>query len=79
MSDGRVPALRRRLRPGDAVTWHHTPRGGYGYVFPIAAEVVKVGAKRIQINAPTVEGDRRLVWVSPDRCVLAGPTTPEER
>lgn len=32
-----------------AVTWSHTPRGGYGYVVPVQGRVVSVGRKRVRI------------------------------
>lgn len=55
------------MSPGDLVTWTHEPRGGYGYQYAIPATVVRVGAKRVQIEAQTATGAVRRVWVTPDR------------
>ncbi len=34
---------------GQSVTWLYTPRGGYGFVVPVAGKVAKVGKARVQI------------------------------
>jgi hypothetical protein len=52
-------------QPGQPVTWLHTPRGGYGYTYPVNAVVVKVGKKRVQLEAPLKDGNTKLVWVKP--------------
>lgn len=36
--------------PGMAITWLHTPRGGYGYVVPVPGRVVSVGKKLVRIS-----------------------------
>jgi hypothetical protein len=41
---------------GDAITWLHVPRGGYGYVFPIPGVVVKVNPKTVKIRVKRVNG-----------------------
>jgi len=43
------------FQPGDQVTWLHTPRGGYGYVYPIDGVVEKVGKTRVQIHVKKTE------------------------
>lgn len=37
------------MSPGDRVTWTFSAPGGYGYVVPVAAIVLKVTASRAQI------------------------------
>lgn len=27
---------------GESVTWLHHPRGGYGYIIPVAAKIIKI-------------------------------------
>lgn len=47
------------MKAGDRVTWSYEPRGGYGYVIPVAGIVRKVGVRvRIEV-ARKVNG----VWV----------------
>jgi hypothetical protein len=55
------------LQPGQAVVWRHVPRGGYGFCWGIAAEVVKVGAKRVLIRVRLRSGALQEVWVTPAR------------
>lgn len=47
--------------PGAVVTWLHVPRGGYGYVFPVDAEVTSHGrapSTRVTIVVATRSGRR---------------------
>jgi len=44
------------VKPGDQMAWLHIPRGGYGFVYPVNAEVVKVGAKTIRIRVAKRDG-----------------------
>ena len=60
------------FKPGDAVTWLYTPRGGYGYRIPVDAIVRKLGARRVQIEAPLASGALRLIWVTPEKLVASG-------
>jgi hypothetical protein len=57
----------RAWQPGDQATWLHEPRGGYGYVIPVNAVVVRVGPKRVLIEVARVNGDLVQRWVTPDR------------
>jgi len=41
---------------GDAVTWLHSPRGGYGYVFRIPGQVVGFGRGRIKCRVKKNDG-----------------------
>lgn len=52
---------------GDRVTWMHEPRGGYGYQIPVDATVVRVGPRRVLIEAVTAAGVAKQVWVAPER------------
>lgn len=38
------------MDPGDRVTWSFSAPGGYGYVIPVAAIIVKVTASRATIT-----------------------------
>jgi len=51
---------------GQPVTWHYTPRGGYGYTVPVDATVTKIGPRRVQIEALS-QWTRAMkrVWVDP--------------
>lgn len=52
---------------GDSVTWDYVPRGGYGYVCPAFAYVVKVTAQRVGIAVASAYGDEWLPrWVRPE-------------
>ena len=44
------------MKPGDQMTWLHIPRGGYGFVYPVNAEIVKVNAKTIRIRVAKRDG-----------------------
>ena len=44
------------FHPGDQLTWLYTPRGGYGYMIPVNAEVVKVGAKTVRVRVLRTNG-----------------------
>lgn len=57
----------REIKPGDRLVWLYTPRGGYGYSYAVDARVVKVGAKKVQIEVPHVHLGPVLRWVSPER------------
>lgn len=48
-----------QFTPGDAVLWNHVPRGGYSWVCPVKATVVKVGPKRVTIDAHLADGGTR--------------------
>ena len=45
------------MKPGDQVSWSYTPRGGYGWVIPVNAEVVKVNPKTIRILVKRIDGE----------------------
>ncbi|WP_186223835.1 hypothetical protein [Burkholderia gladioli] len=54
------------MRPGDRVTWSYNAPGGYGYVVPVAAVVLKVTAARARISvARKVSG----TWVREEKTV----------
>ena len=44
------------MKPGDQMSWSYTPRGGYGWVIPVNAEVVKVNAKTVRIRVKRIDG-----------------------
>jgi hypothetical protein len=39
------------MKPGDKAIWNYTAPGGYGFVIPVDAEVVKVNPKTVRIRA----------------------------
>jgi hypothetical protein len=45
------------MQPGDKVTWLYTPRGGYGYIIPVNAEVVRVSGKTVRVRVQRVDGE----------------------
>lgn len=58
------------IQPGQELTWLHEPRGGYGYVIPVNAKVIKLGPKKVQVEVMTAGRDdsfMKLIWVSPDK------------
>jgi hypothetical protein len=52
---------------GDRVTWMREARGGYGYVMPVPAVVVRVNRVRVTIRARLAAGGSKLVSVTPSR------------
>ena len=47
--------------PGARVVWLHVPRGGYGFILPVEAEVVSHGGRpsmRVKIQVETRVGKR---------------------
>lgn len=51
-------------KPNTPCIWNHTPRGGYGYTFPIAAIVVDSSGPRVKIrvfNPRTVQVEEKSV------------------
>lgn len=67
MSEPRV--TRERIedwKPGDRAVWSHSPRGGYGYVFPIKVEVLEVQTNRVKVRAPLSAGGTKDVFVKPE-------------
>lgn len=60
---------------GDKVMWLHEPRGGYGFLIPVRAYVVKLGRRRVGIAALHKSGEWLPRWVSADR--LRPRSTPD--
>lgn len=52
--------------PGQKVSWLHETRGGYGYRWWVPATVVKVGPKRVTIDAELEKGGTKRVFVKPE-------------
>jgi hypothetical protein len=59
------------LQPGARVTWMHQPRGGYGFITPVAGVVLRRTGKRVLIRvARRTQGGRwepAERWVNPDK------------
>lgn len=54
------------MRPGTAVYWRHTFRGGYGYTELIPGIVRRVGPKRVLVEVAHRDGATALRWVKPE-------------
>ncbi|HLZ62775.1 MAG TPA: winged helix-turn-helix domain-containing protein [Ktedonosporobacter sp.] len=48
---------------GQAVTWRHVPRGGYGYVYPVDATVVGVSGNKLTLRVQKQDGTWKEVRV----------------
>lgn len=60
------------MQPGDLMTYDCTPRGGYGFTYPVNAEVVKVNRVTVRIrvqrrNGAVVERNVRPESLRPRR------------
>lgn len=56
---------RRDMYPGLRVLWRCFPRGGYGYSLFVGAKIVKVGRRRITIDAELRHGGTKRTCVAP--------------
>lgn len=68
------------MKPGDKVNWLYEPRGGYGYSMNVAAVVVTIGPKRVQIRAARrINGVwvQQTRWVSKERLSSRAEVVPE--
>lgn len=45
------------MKPGDLMSYQYTPRGGYGFSYPVNAEVVKVNAKTVRVRLQRRSGE----------------------
>jgi hypothetical protein len=52
---------------GQRVTWHYQARSGSGEIRKIPAEIIKLGAKRVQIKVRQNNGDYINRWVNTDK------------
>ena len=59
------PEQAAHFSPGQQVTWHHTPRDGYGYVIPVDGVVVKVNKATVTIRVQKRDGTYRDLCVQP--------------
>lgn len=55
--------------PGARLTWLHVPRGGYGFAWPVDAEVLLVGPKRARVRVALASGETVERWVSRESLV----------
>lgn len=61
------------MQPGDRVNWQYAPRGGYGYIVPVAAVVRGATASRAKIEvARKING----AWVRETKTVSRAKLTP---
>lgn len=54
------------MKPGDKVTWKHSPRGGWGYVYRVDAVILSLGTTWAKIKVRKAGGEEveRRVKVS---------------
>lgn len=52
---------------GQKVIWHYKARTNYEYASKVPAEVVKLGAKRVQIMIKKNQDEFITRWVDPDK------------
>jgi hypothetical protein len=65
--DERMTMDDNTFTPGESVTWLHEQRGGYGFIIPVPATVVKATAKRVVIDAALRSGGTKRVTVKPEK------------
>jgi hypothetical protein len=58
------------MQPGDLATWLHRQRGGYRWIQPVDAVVVRTTPRRVLIEVSRATGERVQRWVTPDRLRL---------
>ena len=59
------------IKPGTQLTWHYTPRGGYGYTFSIRVKVLSVSTKPVRVEAQLAGATEiKPVSLSPRHCQL---------
>ncbi len=51
---------------GDAITWLHQLRGGWGYIVPVDGTVVRLAGQRIVIRVPLRDGSLIECRVRPE-------------
>jgi len=55
---------------GSKVIWLHQPTGGYGYIIPVPATILRFkernGKNMAKIEVFTVKGQRKTRWVKAD-------------
>jgi hypothetical protein len=50
---------------GRDVVWRHSPRGGYGYAYPVRVTIVSVGHSKVRVRAPLKSGGSKEILVVP--------------
>ena len=58
--------------PGEWVTWLREERGGYGYITPVRAQIIRTTAKRVRIRALRRDGSWAERAVRPEHLKAAG-------
>lgn len=63
------------MQINDRVNWQYKPRGGYGYVIPVAAVVISLTEHKARIRvAQKVTGE----WKATERNVVQSSLSPRE-
>lgn len=53
------------ITPGQQLTWLHRQRGGYNWIQPVDAEVLKVSRTRVKVLVQRTSGEQVARWVDP--------------
>jgi hypothetical protein len=61
-----MPTTPSDFTPGQEVYWWHATRGGYGFAWRVPAVVVRVGPKKVTIDAALERGGVKRVAVMPE-------------
>jgi hypothetical protein len=72
-----------KFQIGAEAIWLRTARGGYGYTQPIPVVIVDLSEGRAKVEARTITGNTKQVWVRKYNLILkavtAQPLTKAER
>lgn len=67
------------MKPGDKMTWLYEQRGGYGFIIPVNAEVVKVNSKTVRVRVQKHNGQMVERNVKPESLRPRITQTPQYR
>lgn len=66
------------MKPGDLVSWHYVPRGGYGFGYDVPAQVLKLNRKTVRIRALLKDRSWREINVHADKLSPRATRVPED-
>lgn len=59
------------FKVGDAVSWSHVPRDGYGFSITLEGTVLKAAVKKLKVMFRDADGVPRTAWVRKENCTHA--------